>query len=324
VRLAALLRGIAVASALMMAVHAGAQDYPARPIRLVVPFPPGGAVDFSARILQAPLSQALGQSVLIENRSGASGMVGSDFVAKSKPDGYTLLLGNIASLAINAGLYDDMSYDPTKDLTPIMRTVDVNYMLVVNPSLPVHSVGELIDYAKAHPGKLAYGSAGSGSLPHLSMELFKSLTHTDVVHVPYKGGGPMVTDLLGNTVQLVIADQASLMPHVKTGRLRAIAVASPRRSPGMPDLPTIAESGVPGFQAVAWNGLVGPAGLPPDVVKTIHDAFAKTIALPEVRERLVAGGLDPVADSPAEFARFEKEEIAKWSRVAKDVGAHVD
>jgi tripartite-type tricarboxylate transporter receptor subunit TctC len=217
-----------------------------------------------------------------------------------------------------------MPYDPVKDFTPIMRTIDVNYALVVHPSVPAKSVGELIAYAKANPGKLAYGSAGSGSLPHLATELFKASTGTDMVHVPYKGGGPMVTDLLGGTVHVVIADQANLMPHVKSGKLRALAVASPRRSANYPELPTIAEAGVPGFQAVAWNGLVGPAGLPPDVVKRVHAAFAKVMALPEVRERLLGGGLDPVGDTPEEFGRFIPAEIAKWSKIAKDVGARAD
>jgi tripartite-type tricarboxylate transporter receptor subunit TctC len=310
--------------ALLLAPQAFAQPYPSKPVRVVVPFPPGGAVDFYARVVQAPLSEAFGQTVVIDNRAGASGMVGADHVAKSPPDGYTLLLGNIASLAINVGIYAKMPYDPAKDFTPIMHTIDVNYVLVVHPSVPAKTVMELIAYAKANPGKLAYGSAGSGSLPHLATELFKASTGTDLVHVPYKGGGPMVTDLLGGTVQVVIGDQANLMPHVKSGKLRALAVASPRRSANYPDLPTIAEAGVPGFQAVAWNGLVGPAGLPPDVVKRVHEAFAKAMALPDVREKLQGGGLDPVGDSPEEFGRFIPAEIAKWSKIAKDVGARAD
>jgi len=310
--------------ALAMVASAGAQPYPSKPIRIVVPFPPGGAVDFYARTVQQPLSDALGQTVVIDNRVGASGMVGADHVAKSAPDGYTLLLGNIASLAINVGIYAKMPYDPAKDFTPITHTVDVNYALVVHPSVPARSVAELVAYAKANPGKIAYGSAGSGSLPHLATELFKSSTGTELVHVPYKGGGPMVTDLLGGTVQLVIADQANLMPHVKSGKLRALAVASPSRSANYPELPTIAEAGVTGFQAVAWNGLVGPAGLPPDVVKRLHEAFVKVMAMPDVRDKLLNGGLDPIGDTPETFARFIPAEIAKWSKIAKDVGARAD
>jgi len=313
-------------AALAVLAHAPAfaQAFPSKPIRIVVPFPPGGAVDFYARAMQPALTEGFGQPVVIDNRAGASGMIGADLVAKSRPDGYTLLLGNIASLAINAGIYDKMPYDPVKDFSPIMHTVDVNYVLVVHPSLPVTSVAELIAYVKANPGKVSYGSAGSGSLPHLAAELFKSSTGIEMVHVPYKGGGPMVTDLLGGTVQLVIADQANLMPHVRAGTLRALAVASPRRSATAPDLPTMAEAGVSGFQAVAWNGLVGPAGLPPDIVKRVHDVFAKAMAAPDVRERLVGAGLDPIGDSPQEFGQFIRTEIAKWSKVAKDVGAHAE
>ena len=318
------LRSLVALVAIVASTVAAAQPYPSRSVRVVVPFPPGGAVDFYARVVQQPLSDALGQTVVIDNRAGASGMVGADHVAKSSPDGYTLLLGNIASLAINAGIYAKMPYDPAKDFTPIMHTVDVNYVLVVHPSVPARTVAELVAHAKANPGKLAYGSAGSGSLPHLATELFKASTGTDIVHVPYKGGGPMVTDLLGGTVQLVIGDQANLMPHVKTGKLRALAVASPARSPLYPELPTIAEAGVSGFQAVAWNGLVGPAGLPPDIVRRVHAAFAKVMAQPDVREKLQSGGLDPVGDSPEEFARFIPAEIAKWTRIARDVGARAD
>ena len=299
------------------------QAYPSKPIRLIVPFPPGGAVDFYARVVQQPLSEALGQQVVIENKAGASGMLGIDAVAKAPPDGYTIGLGNIASLAINAGIYDKMPYDPAKDLTPITHTIDVNYVLVVHPSVPVRTVAELIAYAKANPGKLSYGSAGSGSLPHLATESFKAETGTDIIHVPYKGGGPMVTDLLGGTVQMVIADQANLMPHVRSGKLRAIAVASPKRSPNAPDLPTIGET-LPGFEATAWNGLVGPSGLPPEIVTRLNAVFVKTMALPTVRDKLAGGGLDVVGDTPDEFGRFIRAEIAKWSAVAKRVGAKAD
>jgi tripartite-type tricarboxylate transporter receptor subunit TctC len=309
--------------ALATSVSSG-QSYPSKPIRIIVPFPPGGAVDFYARVVQEPLSEALGQPVIIDNRAGASGMIGADVVAKASPDGYTLLLGNIASLAINVGIYPKMAYDPAKDFTPIMHTVDVNYVLVVHPSVPANSVAELMAYARSNPGKLSYGSAGSGSMPHLSTELMKSLAGIDLVHVPYKGGGPMVTDLLGGSVQLAIADQANLMPHVKTGRLRALAVASPKRSAIYPELPTIAESGFAGYEATAWQGLVGPAGMSPDVVGRLNQTLAKVMALPAVRERLIVGGLDPVADSPEEFGRFIRSEISKWSKIARDVGAKAE
>ncbi len=298
--------------------------YPSKPVRLIVPFPPGGAVDFYARAVQTRLAETLGQPILIENRAGAGGMIGAEFVAKSPPDGYTLLVGNIAALAMNVALYSKMPYDPVKDLTPIMRTVAVDYAMVVHPSLPVQSVAEFVAYAKTHPGKVSYGSAGSGSAPHLSMELFKARAGIDLVHIPFKGGGPMVTDLLGGQIQIVIADQANLMPHVKAGKLRALAVGTLVRSAVYPDLPTIAESGYPGFEARAWQGIAGPAGLPPDVVRQIQSAIAKVMALPDVRARLVEGGLDPIVSTPEEFGEFIRAEIAKWSKVAKDVGARVD
>jgi tripartite-type tricarboxylate transporter receptor subunit TctC len=309
---------------LCAASTAFAQAFPSKPVRLIVPFPPGGAVEFYARTVQSRLAETLGQPVLIENRAGAGGMIGTDLVAKSPPDGYTLVVGNIAALAMNVGLYAKMPYDPVKDLTPIMRTVAVDYAMVVHPSVPAGTVGELVAYAKANPGKLSYGSAGAGSAPHLSMELFKQRAGIDLVHIPFKGGGPMVTDLLGGQIQVVIADQANLMPHVKAGRLRALAVGTLVRSAVYPEIPTIAESGYPGFEARAWQGIAGPAGMPPDVVKQLQAAIAKVMAIPDVRARLVEGGLDPIVSSPEEFGEFIRTEIAKWSKVAKDVGARVD
>jgi tripartite-type tricarboxylate transporter receptor subunit TctC len=319
-----IVKTVVVALALAASAGAHAQAFPSKPIRLIVPFPPGGAVDFFARVVQAPLTDNLGAPVVIENKAGASGMIGAEFVARAPADGYTLLIGNIASLAINVGVYPKMTYDPVKDFTPIVRTVDVNYALVVNPVLAAKTVPELIAYAKANPGKVGYGSAGSGSLPHLATELMKAQTGIDVVHVPYKGGGPMVTDLLGGSVQMVIADQANLMPHVATGKLRALAVAGPQRSPNAPELPTMAESGLAGFDATAWQGVVGPAGMPADVVKRLNDAFNKVMAMPDVRAKLIGGGLDPVGGSPEAFGNFIRTEIAKWSKIARDVGARAE
>jgi tripartite-type tricarboxylate transporter receptor subunit TctC len=301
-----------------------AQAYPSKSIRLVVPFPPGGAVDFYARAVQPALAEALGQPVVIDNKAGASGMLGAGIVAQSAPDGYTLLLGNIASLAINVGIYDKMPYDPRKDFTHIVRTVDVNYVLVVHPSLPVKTVAELVQYAKANPGKLSYGSAGSGSLPHLGTELLKAQAGIDLVHVPYKGGGPMVTDALGGQIQVVLGDQGYLMPHVQTGRLRALAVATTKRSANAPNIPTIAESGLPGYDATAWQGLVGPAGMNVEVVKKINEAFNKVMVTPALRDKLIAGGLDPMGGTPAQFSRFIDSEITKWTKIAKDVGAKAE
>ncbi len=306
------------------ALSAQAQGYPAKPVRLIVPFPPGGAVDYYTRAVQSRLAENLGQPILIENRAGASGMVGADLVAKAPADGYTILVGNIATLAMNVGIYAKMPYHPVKDLTPIMRTVAVDYVMVVHPSVPARNVQELVAYARANPGKLTYGSAGSGSAPHLSTELFKLRAGIDILHVPFKGGGPMMTDLLGGQIQLGIGDQANLMPHAKSGRLRALAVGTLTRSAVYPDLPTIAESGFPEFEARAWQGIAGPAGLPHQIVNRLHAAFARAMAMPEVRQRLLEGGLDPVVSTPEEFGEFIRAEIAKWSKVAKDVGARVD
>lgn len=313
-----------VALVLWVSLSAFAQPFPSKPVRLIVPFPPGGAVDYYARTVQNRLQETLGQPILIENRSGAGGMVGADLVVKAAPDGYTLLVGNIASLAMNVGLYSKMTYDPRKDLTPIIRTVAVNYVMTVHPSVPARSVKELIDHAKANPGKLSYGSAGSGSAPHLATELLKQRAGIDMLHVPFKGGGPMVADLLGGQIHIVIADQANLMPHVKAGKLRALAVGTLERSASYPDIPTIAESGFPGFEARAWQGIAGPANLPADIVTQLNAAFAKAMAFPEVHQRLLDGGLDPITGTPEDFAAFIRSEIDKWAKVAKDVGARVD
>ena len=319
-----IIRALLAAMALTVAALAHAQPFPSKPIRVVVPFPPGGAVDFFARVVQGPLSENLGVPVIIENKAGASGMIGAEFVAKAPADGYTLLLGNIASLAINVGVYPRMSYDPVRDFTPIVRTVDVNYVLVVHPAQSARTLADLIASAKANPGQLAYGSAGSGSLPHLATELMKAQAGIDLVHVPYKGGGPMVTDLLGGSVQVVIGDQANLMPHVTAGKLRALAVAGPQRSPNAPGVPTIAESGLPGFDATAWQGVVGPAGMPPNTVRRLNEAFNKVMALPDTRAKLVGGGLDPVGGTPEALGSFIRSEIAKWSKIARDVGARAE
>ncbi|HYG54332.1 MAG TPA: tripartite tricarboxylate transporter substrate binding protein [Burkholderiales bacterium] len=309
---------------LCVSLNAYAQSFPSKPVRLIVPFPPGGAVDYYARAVQPRLAEALGQPILIENRSGAGGMVGADMVAKSAPDGYTLLVGNIASLAINVGIYSKMTYDPRKDLTPILRTVAVNYVMAVHPSVPAKSVAEFVAHAKANPGKLAYGSAGSGSAPHLATELLKQRAGIDILHVPFKGGGPMVADLLGGQIHMVIADQANLMPHVKAGKLRALAVGTTERSPAHPEIPTLAESGFPGFEARAWQGIAGPAGMSAEVVRQLNGAFIKAMAAPDVRQRLIDGGLDPIVGTPEEFAAFIRSEIDKWSKVAKDVGAKAE
>jgi len=315
---------LALLIACCSAFPAQAQTWPARPVRLVVPFPPGGAVDAYARIMQSRLAEHIGQPVVIENRGGAGGMIGAEFVSKAPADGHTLLVGNIAALAMNVGVYASMPYDPTRDFTPVMRTVDVNYALVIHPSVPARSVAELMAHARTNPGRLSYGSAGSGSAPHLAMELLKQRAGIDAVHVPYKGGGPMVADLLAGQIQMAIGDQANLMPQVKAGKLRALAASSAKRSTIYPELPTIAESGFPGFEAGAWQAVVGPAGMAAMVTMRISEALARVMAMPDIRERLVGAGLEPVGGSPDDLARHIRAEIAKWTKVAKEVGAKAD
>ena len=311
--------------ALAPLAQAQAQAYPSRPIRLIVPFAPGGAADIYARTVQAALAENLGQPIVIENRAGASGMIGAEAVAKAAPDGYTLLMGNVATLAINAAVYAKMPYDPLKDLTPIMQTGVVNYVLVVHPAVPAGSVAELIAHARAHPGKLSYGSSGSGSAQHLIAELFMAQTATKMTHIPYKGTGAIVGDLIAGHVTVAFADQSSMMPQVKAGKLRALAVGGLRRSPEYPDIPTVAEAGrLPGFEAVAWIGVAGPAGLSPAIVRRLNEALVKVNAAPAMRERLAGVGLTAVTGTPEDFGGYIRSEITKWTKVAKDTGATID
>jgi tripartite-type tricarboxylate transporter receptor subunit TctC len=302
-----------------------ADSYPDRPIKLVVPFPPGGGVDIYARLVQNELAKQLGQPIVIENKSGAGGMIGTDLVAKAPADGYTLVAGNVAVMAMNAAVYKKMPYDPIKDLTPIMQTVMVPYVLVVNAKVPVHSVKELVDYSKANPEKLMYGSSGPGSGQHMAAELFKSQTGANLLHVPYKGVGAMVIDLMAGHVQVAIADLASLMQHVKSGKLRALAVCSSTRSPHYPDLPTIAEAAqLQEYETNGWQGIAGPAGLPPEIVKRLNEAFNKAQQAPGVKEKLISNNLTPVGGSPDDFGSYMRNETAKWSRVAKTINLSVE
>ena len=251
-------------------------------------------------------------------------MDGGSFVANAPPDGYTLLLGNIAGLAINAGIYPKMPYDATKDFTPIVRTVDVNYVLVVHSLLPVKTVAELLAYARANPGKLTYGSAGSGSLPHLGTEILKVRTGIDMVHVPYKGGGPALQDVMGGQVPVFFANMASSLPHVKTGKVRALAVTGSKRSPSAPDLPTIAEAGVPGYEVYEWNAVFAPAGTPADAIAKTHSALARALAAPEVKERITALGGEASGLPPAETAKWLQAQVDKWARVVKDANIRLE
>src|SRR5512144_2335881 len=275
------------------AAGAWAQDYPTKPIRIVVPFPPGGATDLLARAVAQRLTEKWGQAVLVDNRPGAGGNIGSELVAKSAPDGYTLEMGTVGTHSINASLYAKMPYDHVKDFVPIILVAGVPNVLVVNPALPVNSVQELVAYAKANPGKLNFASSGNGTSIHLSGELFKVMAGVQMTHVPYKGSAPALQDLIGGQVQLMFDNLPPSLPQIKAGKLRALAVTTATRSPALPDLPTIAESGLPGFEASSWFGIVAPAGTPPAIVAKLNAEVAKWLASPEAQEKLLALGANP-------------------------------
>jgi tripartite-type tricarboxylate transporter receptor subunit TctC len=306
---------------LAFSAAASAQQYPNRPIRFVVPFAPGGSTDTLARTLGQKLTDALQQQVVVDNRSGANGNIGMEIVAHSAPDGYTIVLGYIANLGIEPSLYAKLPFDPVRDYAPITQLASSPNILAVHPSLPVKSFPELIAYAKANPRKLNFASSGIGSIGHLTGELLNRSAGVDMVHVPYKGSGQAVIDLLGGQVQMMFSGMSSVMQHIKGGKLRALAVTGAQRSPAVPDVPTIAESGFPGFEATAWYGVLATAGTPKTIVSRLHDEIVRALALPDVKERLNNVGFELVGGTPEEFAAFIKSEIAKWRRVVRD--AHI-
>ncbi|MEJ0068838.1 MAG: tripartite tricarboxylate transporter substrate binding protein [Pseudomonadota bacterium] len=315
----------ALAAFILCAMMAGgrAEDYPSRPIRFIVPWPPGGGADISARIVGQRAAELIGQPLIVDNRPGAGGNIGAEIAAHAAPDGYTILFGYIGTHAINPGLYRTMPFQP-KDLAPVTLMNTVDNILVVHPSLPVHSVTELIALARARPGALNFSSSGNGSLPHLAGELFKTMTGVDMVHVPFKGGGPSVAALIGGEVQLSFADPLSAMPGIKGAQLRALGVTALTRSAGLPDVPTVAESGVPGFEATGWNGLLVPAATPVPVIARLHDVFVAALRTPSVRDRLLDQAYEPVGGTPEEFAGFIASETEKWGKVIKTSGAQLD
>jgi tripartite-type tricarboxylate transporter receptor subunit TctC len=304
-------------------VFAQLDAFPAKPIRIVVPFPPGGATDVAARLIATRMSEKWGQAVVIDNRAGAGGNVGSDIVAKSAPDGYTLVMGVTGSHAINTSLYSKMPYDPVADFIAISQVAVVPNVIVVHPSVPASTLAELVALARREPGKLNYASLGNGTAAHLGMEMLKSAAGIDITHVPYKGSAPAVSDLLAGQVQMMVDGLPSALPHIKAGKLRAIAITSLRRSPALPDLPTVAEN-YPGFYADAWSGLFAPKGTPPAVVDKLSVEVQRILRLPDVREKLAGLGAEPVGSTPAEFSAHVKREIDKWARVVKTSGAKVD
>ena len=305
---------LAVAASLLAPAAAFAQAYPDKPIRMVLPFPPGGVTDLLARALAEKLSPRLGQPVIVDNKPGAGTVLASDFVARAPADGYTLLLA-ASSLGTAPLLYDKVGYDAIKSFAPVTQVASVVHVLVVNPELPVKSVADLVAYAKQNPGKLNYASTGMGTSTHLEGELFKSMAKAYMVHIPYKGSGPALTDVVGGQVSVMIDALGSSGPFIKSGKLRALAVTTAKRSQSIPELPTVAESGLPGYEAMPWLGLVAPAGTPQPVIDRLHREIAEVLKEPELRERFKGWGLDIIGNTPAEFASFLRRDIDQWARV---------
>jgi len=308
----------------VFAQNAFAQAYPTHSIRLVVPFPAGGTTDILARAAAQKLSESLGQAVVVDNRPGAAGNIGADLVAKSAPDGYTLLMGTVGTHAINPSLYAKMPYDHVKDFVPVVLVAGVPNVLAVYPAFPVNSVAELIALAKSKPGTINFASSGSGTSIHMSGELFKAMAGVDMTHIPYKGSSPALTDLMGGQVQIMFDNLPSALPLIKAGKLRAIAVTSLKRAPALPDVPTISESGLPGFEASSWFGVLAPAGTPSPIVAKINADVNKWLQSPEAREQLLAQGANAAGGTPEQFAAHIRAETEKWAKVVKASGAKAD
>jgi tripartite-type tricarboxylate transporter receptor subunit TctC len=303
---------------------ASAQSWPTKPIKFIVPFTPGGNTDIVARMVGEGLSKTFGQPVLIENKPGAAGLLGATAVAKSPADGYTFLMGTVGTHAINAGMYSKMPYDTVKDFTPVTLVASVPNILVVPPSLPVNSVKDLIVYLKANPDKANFASSGSGTSIHLSGELFKIRTGVAMTHIAYKGSPPALTDLMGGQVQLMFDNLPTSLPYVKAGKLKALAVTTAKRIPALPNVPTVAESGLPGFETGSWFGLFAPAGTPKEIIARVDSEVRKMVQSPEMREKLIQQGAEPVGMGSEEFAAHVKSELAKWGEVVKASGAKAD
>lgn len=300
------------------AAAAAGKAYPTKPIRLISPFAPGGGATFVARLVGPELTEALGQSIVVDNRPGGGGVVGTEIAARSPPDGYTLTMGTVSNIAINP-LISRAPYDPVKDLVPVVHTSTVPLILVVHPEVPAKSVKEFIDYARDPASRVNFASSGGGTIGHLAGELFKIATGVRMTHVPYRGGGPAVIDLVGGHVQTGFINILEALPHANAGRLRALAVTTARRSPVAPGVPTVAESGVPGYEVVQWSGVLGPAGLPGSTVARLNAEIVKVLGKAEIRDRLIASGAEPGGGTPEQFAALIKSDIAKWSRIVKAI-----
>jgi tripartite-type tricarboxylate transporter receptor subunit TctC len=309
---------VTVSIAVTLLAHGAshAQSYPEKPIRLISPFPPGGGTDLMGRIIGQQFTKSWGQQVIVENKPGANGTIGSEFVAKSAPDGYTLLVGTMGTHGINASLYRKLPYDTVNDFAPITALITSPMMLLVHPSIPARSVREFIALAKARPGQITFSSAGTGSVGHLAGELLNSVAQVKLVHVPYRGSGPATIDLLSGQVQAMLGSPAATFNYVKTGRVRALAVTSIKRTPFMPEIPTLAESGLRDYDVTTWYGFWAPARTPKVLVQKLHAEVVRMLALPEIRQQLATQALEPLGNTPDEFAQQIKTELAKWARVA--------
>jgi tripartite-type tricarboxylate transporter receptor subunit TctC len=320
----AIARGVVALVLAAFALGASAQGYPAKPVRIINPFAPGGATDQLARLMAQKLTELWGQSVVVENRPGASGAIGLEAVAKAPPDGYTLAIATQTTHAANPALYAKLPYDPVRDFAPLTLAGSTPLALMVQPSLGVSDVSGLIAYLRANPGKLTYASGGNGTSQHLTMELLKSMTGTFVVHIPYKGAGPALVDFLGGQTSIMFDNLPTAMPHVKSGKVRAIAVSTAKRSALAPELPTMAESGLAGFDLATWFAFFAPAATPKEITAKIAADMRRVLAQPDVKERLLAVGVDVVGSTPDELASFQRAELAKWAKIVKDSGAKVD
>lgn len=314
---------LTILAAVAGAPSANAQNYPTRPIRWIVPVPAGATTDIVTRLVAQKISEAWGQQVIVDNRPGASGIIGAELVAKSPTDGYTLLMVP-ATYAVIPSIYPKMPYDNERDLTPVSLVAAAPFILVVHPTLPVKTVQDLIALSRARPGQINYASASNGGLPHLAGELFNSMTGATLVHIPYKGAAPATTDLLAGQVQLMFNNMLSAMPHVKSGKLRAIAVTSIKRSRAVPELPTIAESGIPGYEVSGWYGVLVAAGTAPDIVARLNGEINRAARLPEVVQRMAGDGVEAVGSTPEYFGNYLRQESAKWSKVVKRSGIKAD
>ena len=311
------------AVACAFSVAAFAQSYPSKPIRIVVPYPPGGFNDTLGRTLAAKFTEAWGQPAVVENKPGGNTLIGNDFAAKSAPDGHTLLVVAFP-FSVVPSLFKAMPYDTVRDFAPVILAATSPNLLVVHPSLPVNTVGELIAAAKAKPGSLSYASTGNGSSNHISMELFKSLAGVNIVHIPYKGSGPAVSDLLGGQVHLMFDNTPNVLPHVKAGKLRALGSSGTKRSALTPDVPTVAEAGVAGYEVTVWFGLVAPAGTPREVIQKLNAEVTRILAMPDVRERFLAQGVEPQGSTPEQFGEHIRAQMAKWKKVVEDAGVKAE